>query len=213
VKPFADAAFALKPNEISQPVLSPFGYHLIQVEEKKPEQDRTLDQAKGEIAVTLIKKEKASTLAKTKADEALKALTAGKSLADQYPAPKDDSADGLSRFMAASAPQATETGEFGEGTDVPQVGQAPALSKAIFATKAATALDQVFSVNQGYVVAQVTGRTLPTDQAFQAEKDKLREQALEAKQLELRQSYVSSLRKSAKIVTNEEAVNQVADAS
>jgi len=213
VKPFADAAFALKPNEISQPVLSPFGYHLIQVEEKKPEQDRTLDQAKGEIAVTLIKKEKASSLAKVKADEALKALTAGKSLAELYPAPKDEAADGLSRFMAASAPQATETGEFGEGTDVPQVGQAPALSKAIFATKAPTALDQVFAVNQGYVVAQVTKRSLPSDQAFQGEKDKLRDQAVQAKQMELRQSYVASLRKNAKIVTNEEAVNQVADAS
>ncbi len=35
VKPFSDVAFALKENEISEPVKSDFGYHVIQLLEKK----------------------------------------------------------------------------------------------------------------------------------------------------------------------------------
>jgi peptidyl-prolyl cis-trans isomerase C len=49
VPPFETAAFAMKPGEISQPVKTDFGYHLIKVEEKKTAEEPNLDKAKPMI--------------------------------------------------------------------------------------------------------------------------------------------------------------------
>lgn len=49
VAPFDKAAFSMKVGQISEPVKSPFGYHIIQVEEKKPAQKATLAASKDQI--------------------------------------------------------------------------------------------------------------------------------------------------------------------
>ncbi len=50
VKPFENAAFAMKPGEISDIVETQFGYHLIQVTEKKAEQTLVYEEVKEKIA-------------------------------------------------------------------------------------------------------------------------------------------------------------------
>jgi peptidyl-prolyl cis-trans isomerase D len=49
VKPFSDKAFSMEPGEISQPVLTRFGWHIIKVEEKTPESVQTLEEATESI--------------------------------------------------------------------------------------------------------------------------------------------------------------------
>ena len=53
VKQFEDAAFKMKQGEISQPVQSDFGYHIIQLTGIKPAQVKSLDQVKPEISNTI----------------------------------------------------------------------------------------------------------------------------------------------------------------
>lgn len=52
VKPFEDVAFRLKPDEISEPVETEFGIHLIRVTETKGGAVRPFDEVKGEIETT-----------------------------------------------------------------------------------------------------------------------------------------------------------------
>jgi peptidyl-prolyl cis-trans isomerase C len=49
VPTFQDAAFALKDNEISQPVQTDFGYHIIQVLGRRPVDRQPFDQVKGAV--------------------------------------------------------------------------------------------------------------------------------------------------------------------
>ena len=50
VKPFSDAAFAISaPGDISEPVKTIFGFHIIQLNEKKPKLVRSFEEVKEKI--------------------------------------------------------------------------------------------------------------------------------------------------------------------
>ncbi len=67
---FENAAFALKEGEVSQPVRTQFGFHLIKVIKKTDERQRTFEEAKGEL-IDLLKREKARDLSYRAADNTL----------------------------------------------------------------------------------------------------------------------------------------------
>jgi parvulin-like peptidyl-prolyl isomerase len=61
VQEFEDAVFSLKQDEISQPVKTAYGYHIIQVTGITPANQQTLDEVKDEITSSLLSDKKSQT--------------------------------------------------------------------------------------------------------------------------------------------------------
>lgn len=76
-KAFSDAAFAMNAGAISDVIETPFGFHIIKVEEKKAAVSTPLADAEKKIANNLLAKEKRPALAKERADKLLADLKAG----------------------------------------------------------------------------------------------------------------------------------------
>lgn len=139
VPAFADAAFAMKAGEVSDLVRTPFGWHIIKVEDVRPEETVPLDKAKPQIELNL-KREKARDVAYRKAREFADAAYA----------------DGDVAKAAERMHRAVEAPEKGFGvTDIlPKVGNAPEVMKALFALGEGE-VSGVLEWANGFMVGQV----------------------------------------------------------
>lgn len=79
VKPFSDKAFSMKKDEISDPVRTQFGWHIIKVEEVNEETKLSIEEAKPEISRKLSER-KSKTLAYDEAEKIYNALIDGDDL-------------------------------------------------------------------------------------------------------------------------------------
>ncbi len=192
VKEFDEMAFSLPPGQISKPVKTSFGYHIILVNDKKPASTPSFDDVKKQIATDLVKQEKKTDVVKS-INEKLKA----------------GQADAL---VAQKGWKWEETGVFGLGDMmIPKLGDNnEVLSAALTLTAANPVYGQVIEKDGSYYIIKRKDMSAKQTVAQKKETnmDFFKQIFARQKSFEMFQGWMEQLRKTASIKINQKVINQ-----
>lgn len=144
VKEFEDAAFGAETGKLIGPVRSSFGFHLIEVTEKRAGGQRSFEEVRGEIA-TRVAGERVQEMAESRAKDVARRLA-------------EDEPEGPQALEAISKQDPAVTyalsGKFGRNDPVAGIGPSPAFTGAAFELDKG-AVSQPISVPRGWAVLYV----------------------------------------------------------
>ena len=86
--PFAEAAFKLNAGQVSDPVKTQFGWHVIKVEEKRTKPQPTFDELKDQIDQHIVRKAQQDMILKLRAEAKIDRTDAAPAAAQPAPETK-----------------------------------------------------------------------------------------------------------------------------
>lgn len=185
VPEFENAAFSMaKANEISRPVKTDYGYHLIQFLEKRAAKSPTLDDLREEIASILLSKERSQS-----------------ELSALQEALKNGDRSGIQNFVRRHKLKWEETGAFSIDADsVPKIGANDEVVRLAFQLTSEQPLPSAL-VREGARALLVQYKAAPQEKKAD-DSVELADMMLERRGEEALRGWVDQLRSSARISTN-----------
>jgi len=183
VPAFEEAAFSLEPGTLSEPVRSPYGYHVIRVEEKRPAKLVTFDEAKASLARELLRDEQGRQAADALVAKLLEAIGSGKSLVD------------AARERGLSIERPEPLRRRGDGV-IPGLGAAKEALAALFAlSDAQPVAERAFEIGGKQVLFERLGGTTLSDAELEPRLAFTRKELLEEQRQQLQNAWVETRRK------------------
>jgi peptidyl-prolyl cis-trans isomerase D len=183
---FAQTAFDLPENEVSEIIDLNTAYVILQTMTKKSAAEQALDAVKDRAMADLLK-EKREEKAKKVAEAILAAAKAEGS--------------NLAQASAAEGFSLKSTGLFKRNDSIPEIGYEREITKAAFALTAQTPLaDQVFKAAKGYYVIALKAREGADPEGFAAQEETIRQRLLHQKQSAVYEKWLADAKARAEIV-------------
>lgn len=184
VKPFSDVAFAMEPGEISEPVLTRFGWHIIKVEAVQEATAPDLEKVADEIRDQLVK-DAAKRLAYNEAERFYEAGYGASHIRD---------------VSVTGDVEIRETPFFARNEPVPGIVQAQEFARVAFTLEDGQ-ISEPLALSDGYYILEVTNRKVPQIPQFESVQDQVRKDLAGVEAAEMAQQEAAAFLQSVKEAT------------